>query len=344
MENKFDFDFTPEDDGAVDENLEVVSEIIQTMMANYEAASERIEAVAKNVYALSPMLAIVKRRALPPSPIAYGPFALEVYVPEMGDDSTITRVAECERSSSGRIIIPKKGSYVTVYLRHGSASKLVWRGMGIEGFPSLTKEQRSSKFRQLSADPIVTDIDIYESNDDFEFLLDRTIPGLHELLLELSSPLGQIKIKTGAGGKILIGDGESLVNLELDVGGTVKILAGSTPLGTIDIIGGGDITISAGALGNIIADGLTVDLTAGISNILMTAAAIQLKGGASAVIEPAALATSLNAVLTALITEMTNHVHPTAVGPSAPSTTGPSTAAVVNPLLPNILSKGITIN
>lgn len=342
-EKDFDFNFNPDDQGQAEENLDSVINLIRGLMRKYDQAAYEIEEVTKRMKNLTPMLAVVKRRALPLSQVAYGPFALDVYVPELGDDATVTRTAECERTSSGRIVIPKKGSYVTVYMKHGDASRLIWRGMGVEGFPSITKEEKSSKFLQLVSDPLITDIDIYESNKDFSFLLDRTLPALHELVLSLTSVNGKIKISTGPNGKILIGEGETLVDLELDVGGTIKILSGSSPLGTIDIVGGGDITISAG-ISKIVADASQVDLSAGISNILMTAALIQLKGGTSAVIEPAALATSLNAVLTALISEMSSHVHPTAVGPSGVSTTGATTASTVNALLPNIASKGVTMN
>lgn len=243
-----------------DDNLSAIMQVISALQLQYDTAAESIAQLSKRVTGMTPMVGIVKGRAIITSPISYGPFALEVYVPELGDDQTDTRVAQCERESSGRIIIPKKGSYVTVYKKHGSEDRLIWRGMGVEGFPSLTKEQRSSKFRQLTADSLITDIDIYESNDDFSFLLDRTIPGLHKLVLELTSPLGKVFITTGPGGKILIGDGE-LADIELDVEKAIKISAGSTPIGTLDLNSGGDMSLTASPLGDILLDAFNVEVS-----------------------------------------------------------------------------------
>lgn len=260
MANEKTFNVGQPQGGENDDNISAVMQVISSLQLQFDTAAESISRITKMIEGMSPMMAVVKGRAIITSPLSYGPFALEVYVPELGDDQTDTRVAQCERSGSGRIVIPKKGSFVTVYKKHGSADRLVWRGMGVEGFPSMTKEERSSKFRQLTADSLLSDIDIYESNDDFAFLLDRTIPGLHKLVLELTSPLGEVSITTGPGGKILIGDGE-LTDIEIDVEKSIKISAGSTPIGTIDLTSGGDMSLTASPLGDILLDAFNVEIS-----------------------------------------------------------------------------------
>lgn len=255
----------PEEDSG--KNWENIAFHLDSLKAKYDEAIAQVERLTYTVEMSHRKTAIVIGRPKnPASLMTYGPYCLEVHVPELGQGKDQGMIARAKRSDRGRVIIPEKGTFVNVYFDQGRPEDLIWEAGSIdtfESFKAINKEELASEAGLLALDPIVSSIDIFESNKDFKFLCNRTIPGLHKVLMELASPLGEIKLKTGTGGKIKIGDGQALANVEIDTGGSVKVAAGPTPLGTIDItsgmVTGADITLTAG-LADIILDGGNIDI------------------------------------------------------------------------------------
>jgi hypothetical protein len=279
-DNKADFeDVLPPGN---DEDFENLVEFLDSIRDRFDEIESMFVKMKEQQSYKDRMTAIVKGRALPTSLAAYGPYALEVFVPELGDDKSSTRIVRCRKPGGGRVVLPAKGEYVSVYFDAGQSYRMYWELGAVDGFPSQNKEEIASEAKQLAVDSLLTDIAIYESNKNFKFLCDRTIPGLHKVLMELSSPLGRFKIKTGAGGKIQIGDGETGVDLDIDVGGKISITAGAL-IGSIDIFSGGipgsDITLSAG-LGDIILDAANIELTS-VTTLVLGGPSVKLGAAAS---------------------------------------------------------------
>lgn len=134
----------------------------------------------------------------------------------------------------------------------------------------------------------------------------------------------------------------------------VGIMQGIPPYSSIDCggikgirmetIGAGADTFFLGPNNITMATTGPFSATAALTGILTSGTNWLITGGPSPLIEPPAMGLTLTQILTFLVTELSTHVHPTAVGPSGPSITGAVTASTVLGLLPQVVSKGILIN
>jgi hypothetical protein len=112
----------------------------------------------------------------------------------------------------------------------------------------------------------------------------------------------------------------------------------------MEVIGAGADTFFLGPNNITMSTTGPITATATLNGILTSGVNWLIVGGASPLIEPPAMGLTLTQILTFLVTELSTHVHPTAVGPSGPSITGAVTASTILGLLPQVVSKGVLIN
>lgn len=251
----------------VDGNTLQLFSLIQKTAASLENLREAFLRSSQNINNTHRQTAVVIGKVTNPLDIAaFGPFCIQVIIPALGDTSnTVPRIARCQRNDTGRIVMPKAGALVNCWFDRAVQGQLYWNGVPPMNSPtflafSYLAEGLPAEALLLANVP-TADIDIFESSGDFKFLLDKTIPALHQLKFEMSGALAQMLFKTGVGGTVAIGDGGNM-NVDILVGPAGSLLMEAGAAGTIDILtgvggsiwieSGGDLALFAGTAGGVI--------------------------------------------------------------------------------------------